>query len=67
MSPALKFFIGLGLLMMFGWYFATDRGLRKRTIAAILVALLVAFSVMSIWPPDQKIRLGLDIKGGNRR
>jgi SecD/SecF fusion protein len=64
MSPALKFFIGLGLLMMFGWYFATDRGLRKRTIAAILVVLLVVFSAMSIWPPDQKIRLGLDIKGG---
>src|SRR5438067_1877916 len=64
MSPALRFFIGLGLLVLFGWYFATDLGLRKRAIAAILVVLLVLFSIMSIWPPDQKIRLGLDIKGG---
>src|SRR5215831_2910963 len=64
MSPALRFFIGLGLLILFGWYFATDVGLRKRVIAAVLVALLVTFSVMSIWPPDKKIRLGLDIKGG---
>src|ERR1043166_7834129 len=64
MSPALNFFIGLGLLILFGWYFATDMGLRKRVIAAVLVSLLVAFSIMSIWPPDKKIKLGLDIKGG---
>src|SRR6476646_10453719 len=64
MSPALRFFIGLGLLGLFAWYFATDHGQRKRTIAAVLVVLLVVFSLMSIWPPEQKIRLGLDIKGG---
>jgi SecD/SecF fusion protein len=64
MTPALRFFIGLGLLVLFGWYFATDHGVRKRAIAAILVVLLVVFSIMSIWPPDKKIRLGLDIKGG---
>jgi len=64
MSPALRFFIGLGLLVMFGWYFATDHGLRKRVIATILVLLLVVFSLMSIYPPKEKIRLGLDIKGG---
>src|SRR5262249_20819496 len=64
MSPALRFFTGLGLLVLFGWYFATDHGQRKRAIAALLVVLLVVFSLMSIWPPEQKIRLGLDIKGG---
>jgi SecD/SecF fusion protein len=64
MSPALRFFIGLGLLVMFGWYFATDHGLRKRVIATTLVLLLVVFSLMSIYPPEEKIRLGLDIKGG---
>ncbi|HZJ38291.1 MAG TPA: protein translocase subunit SecD [Chthoniobacterales bacterium] len=64
MSPVLRFFIGLGLLVMFGWYFATDHGLRKRVIATTLVLLLVVFSLMSIYPPEEKIRLGLDIKGG---
>src|SRR5450631_3765749 len=64
MTPALTFFIGLGLLVLFGWYFATELGPRKRAIAGILVVLLVFFSVISIWPPQKKIRLGLDIKGG---
>src|SRR4030081_2410479 len=64
MSPALTFFIGLLLLILFGWYFATDYGLRKRLLAALLAALLVAFSITTIWPPEKNIALGLDIKGG---
>src|SRR2546423_5045453 len=64
MSPALTFFAGLGLLVLFGWYFATDVGLRKRLLAATLVMLLVAFSIATIWPPEKKIQLGLDIQGG---
>src|SRR5213595_3638215 len=64
MSPAFTFFIGLLLLILFGWYFATDYGLRKRLLAALLAALLIAFSIATIWPPEKKIALGLDIKGG---
>src|SRR5213595_1492830 len=64
MSPAFTFFIGLLLLILFGWYFATDYGLRKRLLAALLAALLIAFSIVTIWPPEKKIALGLDIKGG---
>jgi len=57
-------FYRLLLLILFGWYFATDYGLRKRLIATLLAAMLVAFSIATIWPPDKKIALGLDIKGG---
>src|SRR5258707_9374038 len=64
MTPALTFFIGLGMLVLFGWYFATDQGLRKRLLAATLMLLLVTFSVITIWPPQKKIALGLDIQGG---
>ena len=64
MTPALTFFIGLGLLILFAWYFATDIGPRKRILAAVLVTMLTVFSIWSNWPPDKKIRLGLDIKGG---
>jgi SecD/SecF fusion protein len=64
MNSILEFFIGLGLLVLFGWYFATDRGLRKRLLALTLVTLLVVFSIWSIWPLQKKVRLGLDIKGG---
>src|SRR5437870_7925320 len=52
------------MLVLFGWYFATDQGPRKRLLAAILVVLLVTFSIVAIWPPKEKITLGLDIKGG---
>jgi SecD/SecF fusion protein len=64
MSPVLTFYAGLGLLVLFGWYFATDVGLRKRLLATTLVMLLVAFSIATIWPPKEKIQLGLDIQGG---
>jgi SecD/SecF fusion protein len=64
MTPGLTFFVGLAILVLFGWYFATDQGLRKRILAAALVLLLVVSSVVTIWPPQKKIALGLDIQGG---
>ena len=64
MSPVLTFLIGLLLLVLFGWYFATDVGPRKRLLATVLMVLLVAFSLATIYPPEKKIALGLDIQGG---
>nr|MBA2586150.1 protein translocase subunit SecD [Chthoniobacterales bacterium] len=64
MNPAFTFFIGLGLLILFGWYFATDFGVRKRILATVLMLTLVIFSVVTIYPPQKKIALGLDIQGG---
>ena len=64
MNSVFEFFVGLGMLALFGWYFATDVGPRKRILAALLVVLLVVLSVWSIWPLQKKVRLGLDIKGG---
>jgi len=56
--------MGLVMLVLFGWYFATDQGLRKRLLATMLMLLLVGFSIVTIWPPQKKIALGLDIQGG---
>jgi SecD/SecF fusion protein len=64
MSPVITFSIGLLLLVLFGWYFATDHGARKRLLATALMVLLVVFSLITIYPPDKKIALGLDIQGG---
>ena len=76
MTPALTFLFGLALLILFGWYFATDQGARKRLLATILMVLLVAFSLVTIYPPadvkdaegrvikEGRIQLGLDIQGG---
>ncbi len=76
MSPAITFSIGLLLLVLFGWYFATDYGMRKRLLATTLMVLLVVFSLSTIYPPwdiknsegkvvhQGRIALGLDLKGG---
>src|SRR5213078_3571724 len=64
MTAGLTFCIGLAMLVLFGWYFATDQGLRKRLLATGLMLVLVVFSIATIWPPQKKIALGLDIQGG---
>src|SRR6266581_1805174 len=64
MTPALTFLVGLGMLVLFGWYFASDQGPRKRLLATTLMLLLVTLSIAAIWPPQKKIALGLDIQGG---
>src|SRR5215471_19008311 len=64
MTPAFTFFAGLAMLVLFGWYFASDQGPRKRLLAMTLMLLLVVFSIATIWPPQKKIALGLDIQGG---
>jgi SecD/SecF fusion protein len=64
MTPAFTFLAGLAMLVLFGWYFATDQGLRKRLLAMTLMLLLVVSSIVTIWPPQKKIALGLDIQGG---
>jgi len=64
MTPAFTFLAGLAILVLFGWYFATDQGPRKRLLAMTLMLLLVVSSIVTIWPPQKKIALGLDIQGG---
>jgi len=58
------FFIELSWLALFGWYFATEHGVRKRLIAIVLTVTAITFSVCLAYPPGKKIALGLDIKGG---
>ena len=64
MNAPLTFVVMLILLVLLGWYFATDHGLRKRWIAALLTVVLVALMLNAINPPKDKIALGLDIQGG---
>jgi len=64
MSPVLTFCFGLLLLVLFGWYFASDLPSRKRWLGLVLSLLLAAFCIEQITPPDKKIRLGLDLQGG---
>ncbi len=62
MTPAITFFIGLLLLILFGWYFATDLPGRKRSLGLVLTVFVVAFSLQQFF--QLGIPLGLDLKGG---
>jgi SecD/SecF fusion protein len=64
MNATLTFFFGLLVLLLFGWYFLTDKEKTKRWLGTTLTLLLCAFSIDSFLPFDQKIHLGLDLQGG---
>ena len=76
MSPAVTFFAGIGLLVLFGWYFATDSDRLRRILGTVLTIAVTGFCLASTSPPfDQKrpdgtvirpgkIHLGLDLQGG---
>jgi SecD/SecF fusion protein len=64
MTPLLTFFFGLLLLALFAWYFSTESDAKKRWLGAVLTLLLLLFCLDSATPPANKIRLGLDLRGG---
>ena len=76
MSPIWTFIIGLILLILFGWYLATELGPRKRILGTVLTLLLAGFCLFSSYPPNDikdatgkviergKLQLGLDLQGG---
>jgi SecD/SecF fusion protein len=64
MNPALTFLLGLILAALFGWYFLTDSDRNKRILGSILTVLVVALCLAAAYPPEQKLPLGLDLKGG---
>ncbi len=65
MSSILTFVFGLIILGFFGWYFTTDSLGRKRLLGLVLTLLLAGFCLQQIWPPAEKIPLGLDLRGGS--
>ena len=76
MTPVLTFFIGLTILVLFGWYFATETDRLRRILGTVLTIVVTAFCLWSTYPPfDEKrpdgtvirhgkIHLGLDLQGG---
>ena len=76
MTPVLTFFIGLSILVLFGWYFASESERLRRILGTVLTIVVTAFCLWSTYPPfDEKrpdgtvirhgkIHLGLDLQGG---
>ncbi len=61
MPPALTFFTGLLILILFGWYLGTEVSSRKRAIGLALIFMLTGLCVAAA---SHGIALGLDLKGG---
>jgi SecD/SecF fusion protein len=58
------FLYGLGVLFLFGWYFFTDSERAKRILGSLLTVSITALCIWLANPPQDKIQLGLDLKGG---
>jgi SecD/SecF fusion protein len=58
------FLYGLGILFLFGWYFFTDSERAKRILGSLLTVSITALCIWLAYPPQDKIQLGLDLKGG---
>ncbi|MEM7146095.1 MAG: protein translocase subunit SecD [Verrucomicrobiota bacterium] len=58
------FFLGLAILALFIWYFATDIANRKRAVGTLLAVLLTGLCLYAINPPGERIKKGIDLAGG---
>lgn len=64
-EPIAVFIIGLSLLILFFWYFATEIERRKRNIGTVLTVGVCALCIMAATPPSEKLKGGIDIRGGS--
>ncbi len=64
MTPTLVFVTGLLLAVLFGWYFLTDSDRTRRLLGSVLSVAVVLLALLSVYPPEEKLPLGLDLKGG---
>ena len=63
-DPIVVFLIGLSLLVLFFWYFATEVERSKRNVGSILLVGLTALCLSAIVPPKERLKGGIDIVGG---
>lgn len=64
-DPLVIFLTGLGLLILFFWYFATDLESRKRNIGSILILGIVTLCTFAVLPLEKRLKGGIDIVGGS--
>ncbi|MEI6176566.1 MAG: protein translocase subunit SecD [Verrucomicrobiota bacterium] len=64
-DPLVVFGIGLLLMILFFWYFATDIERRKRNVGTILTIGVCALCLLAATPPKERLKGGIDILGGS--
>jgi SecD/SecF fusion protein len=64
-DPLTLFLMGLALLILFFWYFATEIERRKRNVGTVLLFGVVALCIAAATPPAERLKGGIDIRGGS--
>jgi SecD/SecF fusion protein len=64
-DPLAIFCVGLALLILFFWYFATEFERRKRNIGTGLTIGVCVLCILAASPPSEKLKGGIDIVGGS--
>ena len=64
-DPLTLFLMGLTLMILFFWYFATEIERRKRNVGTVLLVGVVALCIAAAWPPKERLKGGIDILGGS--
>jgi SecD/SecF fusion protein len=64
-NPLLLFCYGMILLVLFGWYFATENEKRKRDVGTVLLVAVGILCAMALTPLDKKLKGAIDIVGGS--
>jgi len=64
-DPLILFIIGLALMVMFFWYFATEIERRRRNVGTALTLGICALCIAAVIPPKDRLKGGIDILGGS--
>ena len=64
-DPLILFIIGLALMVMFFWYFATEIERRRRNVGTVLTLGICALCIAAVIPPKDRLKGGIDILGGS--
>lgn len=59
------FLIGITLMTLFFWYFATDSERRKRNVGTVLLIGVTTFCILATVPFKDRLKGGIDIVGGS--
>ena len=59
------FLTGLGLMLLFFWYFATEIERRKRNIGTALTIGVCLLCLLAATPLHERLKGGIDILGGS--
>src|SRR6478609_6909796 len=64
-DPVILFVIGLTLMILFFWYFATEFERRRRNVGTVLTLGICALCIAACLPPKDRFKLGIDLRGGS--